>query len=227
MWEHLFEVANLPFAVALLVMAGIGAFELVALIFGGGLSAVVDGSLPDGLDVDGPDLHGSPDALHAAPEFLHAAFAWLYVGRVPFLVVLVLLLFSFGVGGLALQSIARALVGSFLPTWLAAPLAFVLALPVVRLGAKGIARVFPREHTTAVPRASFVGSTAIVILGTARHGAPAQAKLRDAHGQTHYVLVEPEKDEGELPQGTAVILVEARGAIFTAIVDAAPQIEAS
>lgn len=232
MFEHFFEAPNLPFAVSLLVMGGIGLFEAIALAFGGGVSSAVESALPEGLDVGGPDLGGtdlaaSPDALAGGHGFFSTALDWLHVGRVPILIVLVLLLFGFGVAGLAIQAVAHGAWGDFFPAWLAALVAFPISLPFVRISAKGVARILPRDETTAVPRASFVGASALIVLGTATRGAPAQAKLKDRHGQTHYVLVEPAEDGEGFPQGSLVILVEAQGAIFTAIHDSAPQLEST
>ena len=56
-----------------------------------------------------------------------------------------------------------------------------------------------------------------IVLGTARRNEPAQARLRDEHGKTHYVMVEPEFDGDELPSGTPVLLVKVDGSRFRAI----------
>ena len=52
---------------------------------------------------------------------------------------------------------------------------------------------------------------------TLRHGEPAQAKLRDEHGQTHYVMVEPGDPFETFVQGTPVLLVQKNGARFAAV----------
>src|SRR5690606_34557297 len=99
-----------PFAVALLVTLGIGIIEIVGLFSGLSASAAIDNALPD-LDVDAPvDLHADMQAdLHAEgphavePGPLSAMLSWLNFGRLPALVVLILLAGSFGVAGFALQ----------------------------------------------------------------------------------------------------------------------------
>ena len=59
---------------------------------------------------------------------------------------------------------------------------------------------------------------AVVIGGVARRDVPALAKLRDVHGQTHYVLVEPDEPDQAFEQGTEVILTDQKSGIrFTAI----------
>jgi hypothetical protein len=65
---------------------------------------------------------------------------------------------------------------------------------------------------------------ALITAGVATLGNPAQAKLRDEHGQPHYVLVEPESAEVELPAGTTVILKRQEGAVFKAVINEAPEL---
>jgi len=57
----------------------------------------------------------------------------------------------------------------------------------------------------------------VIIAGTALHKKPVQAKVRDAFGQTHYVLVEPENPEEKLESGEAVVLSGKTGAVFQAL----------
>ena len=210
MWAFITAAENLPFSVALMVMLGMALLEGVGLLLGAGLSGLVDALLPD-IEVD-VDLHDvqTPGALS---QFL----GWLYVGKVPFLVVFVVLLTSFGISGLILQSISQSLLGSLLPAMLVAPVALLAALPVTRLSAAGLARIMPRDETEAVSADSFIGRVAVIITGTARRGYAAQARLNDQHGQTHYVMVEPEGESAELPSGCEVLLIKKNGSRFIAI----------
>ena len=72
MLADFFAPGNLPFAVALIVMGGLTALEVLGTLLGMGLSQLIDSALPDfdlGLDADadvgvdlgadaGVDLHG-------------------------------------------------------------------------------------------------------------------------------------------------------------------------
>lgn len=162
---------------------------------------------------------GADTAHHGSAK--HHALAWMRVGQVPVMALLVIFLGSFGFLGIAVQVLAEGLLGGLLPAWAASAVAFVGSIPVVRVTGGWVARLAPKDETTAVSSDSFVGSSARVVLGTARPGSPAQAKLVDRHGQTHYVLVEPEAGpEGEqssFETGSSVILVERRGAVFRAV----------
>lgn len=223
MFEQFFSAPNLPFAVALLVMLGIGLLEGIGMLLGGGLSGLVDGALPD-LDADlDVDVDAGLDGA-AGGSLLAGALSWLHVGKVPFLILFLFFLMSFGLAGLFLQYIALQGLGSMLPAWVAALAVLPLTLPGVRVFGGLFARVFPKDETTAVPRSSFIGSVAVVVIGTARRGAPAQAKLRDPHGQTHYVMIEPDGDDEAFVSGTSVILISQHGAFFRATRNTMPEL---
>ena len=77
----------------------------------------------------------------------------------------------------------------------------------------------PQNETYAVSSSDFLGKVAVITLGTARAGMPAEAKLHDAHGNTHYVRVEPLRPDDSFPTGTAVLLKTRENSVYK--VDAA------
>ena len=188
MFDFLTAAHNLPFSVALVLMLLIGLVEAVGL----GLSGMH-------LDVD---IH-DPGLLD-----------WLGVGRVPFLMLLVVFLAAFGLIGVMLQQVATDLRGAPLGPWLASAIAGVAALPVSGLLARGLARVMPGDETTAVGIDSLLGRRGEVTVGVARTGHPAQVRVRDAHGQPHHVMVEPHLPGLAIPEGARVLLVRREGQIF-------------
>lgn len=197
MFEFVAAPENLPFAVALLVMLMIGVVEAVGL--GAGAAH---------LDVDA-DAGAGGDLL-----------AWLGVGRVPLLVVLVVFLACFGLAGLALQQVATAFAGAPLSPWIASAAALAAALPLTGFGARGLARIIPQDETTAVGLDELVGKRGAITIGTARRGSPAQLRVRDVHGQTHYVMVEPHDEAHPFAEGDTVLLVRREGNIFIGIGEA-------
>jgi hypothetical protein len=58
-----------------------------------------------------------------------------------------------------------------------------------------------------------------VTIGTARRGSPAQARVRDVHGQTHYVMIEPNDEAQSVGAGEAVLLVRREGNIFIGLAE--------
>ena len=219
---------NAPFAVALLVMLGLLVFELISLFSGLGVNEVVDDLLA--ANVDFPDMPedftgGSGDFSSgiegsSAPEagsLIGRVLAWLYVGRVPVLIVLVVFLGVFGLLGLIGQTILRETIGLAVPGLIAVPVVFFASLPLVRWTSAGLARILPGDETSAISTGTFVGRTATLVGGHARTGMPGQARFRDRFGTTHYVLVEPEDADQVLENGSLVLLVRRINGRFSAI----------
>ncbi len=205
---------NLPFAAALILMGILALLEGVGALVGLGFSALFDSILPD-FDIDADvdaEVGGS-----VGPGVLTGPLSWLRVGRVPVLILFAVFLAAFGLIGLAGQTAFYRISGLMLPAAIAWIPATLLALPVVRGVGGVIARLLPKEETSAVSEKTFVGRVASVVLGTAAVGQPAEAKLRDEHGRTHYVMVEPESDDDEFSAGDAVLIVRADGARFRVI----------
>ena len=196
---------NLPFAVALALMLLLAAFEVFGRVFGASVSHWLDG------------LHDVPDVdIDHHPSLGDSLLGWLHVGRVPALVTLVLFLTSFGAVGLALQSLAQSLTGHLVPMLPASAAALPLALLGVRGAGGALAKMLPRDETTAISQDALVGRSAVIVLGDARRGEPAQARATDRHGQVHYFMVEPADPDDCLVAGEPLYLVSRVGATYRA-----------
>lgn len=191
MIEFLVQSGIAPFSVALLLMLLLGVVEAIGL----GSSAIE-------LDADSGDLGGGLD--------------WLNVGRLPLLMLLVVFLTVFGLAGLVLQGAVLAVTHKLLPWFGAVPAAIALAAPLTRWLGAGLARVLPRDETTAVAIDTLLGRRARIVLGTARRGHPARARVEDQHGQAHYVMVEP-VDDTSLTEAALLLLTARHGDIFEAV----------
>ncbi|OUY05971.1 YqiJ family protein [Acinetobacter populi] len=212
MWEFITQPANLWFSVALTIMLMLGILEIINL-FVGGISDWLDQLLPESLaDHAIPDIHLDATSTGAFVQFL----TWLYIGRVPVLMWLVVFLASYGVAGLILQHIWLVIFNQYLVAWLAGIVVFFLVLPIVRYVSMGLYRILPKDFTTAIYSDELIGSVAQIVIGEARQGYPAQAKLKDQFGQTHYIMVEPDQDQ-VLKQGHEILLVSKHNTIFKAI----------
>ncbi|WP_161966187.1 YqiJ family protein [Steroidobacter cummioxidans] len=188
----LFAAETWPFTVATFLLLLIAIVEGIAMLLGSSLSQSLQQMLPD---------HGD---LDAGP--FDKALGWLSFGRVPLLVLMVLFLASFALSGFALNLIVRHLFGFWVPPLLAGSAAFLITLPVVRFAGRGLARLIPQDQTYAVSFDSLVGRVATIVGGTARPGYPAQAKVANEHGQTLYVMVEPEAEGMTFQSGERVLL---------------------
>ena len=195
-----------PFSLAIVVLIGVAVAEALALVIGASFLH---------WHADFADHSDVPDGL----------LGWLHFGKVPLLVILVIFLTGFALAGFVAQFAARAATGSFLPALLAVAPAVVAGVLGVRVGGSALSRIIPRDETTAVSDASLVGRVGSVVIGTARAGKPAQARVRDQHGTSHYVMVEPEGPDEVLESGASVLLVRhVGGRRFQAIPNPKPEL---
>ena len=188
----------LPFAIAFVVMIGIGLIEAVGLGLGqldleGGVGADTGGGLLDWLGL-GDDL--------------------------PILIWLTSLLACFTLAGVAIQQGAAMLTGAPLGWIAASGGALVAGLLLNTLAANGLMRIMPGFETSVVSRDELIGRRGTIAEGTARRGAPARAKVIDRHGQAHFVMVEPHADRDAIASGETALLVRRDGALFFALPDA-------
>ena len=209
MWDFLTHPSNLIFSVCICLMLFIGLLEIVLLVLGGGSQGMLEQFLPE--DAHQPDL-APIDQPAALTQFLE----WLYLGRIPLLVWLIIFLTLYGLTGLIIQTIFYHVRLHLLSAWVLAPVCLLLSMPLVRYGSMFIAKILPQDETTAIYSDDLIGRTAIIILGEAKVNSPAQAKLRDQFGQMHYILVEPEQESIFKP-GQAVILTQRTHNGFRAI----------
>jgi hypothetical protein len=191
-----------PFAVAFIVMLGIGLIEGVGLGLGH-------------LDLNGPDLDGNP-GVHVDSGLLD----WLGLGsEIPILIWLTSLLGCFTMAGVAIQQIATAALGAPLHWGFAVGGALVAGSMLNTLAANGLVRIMPGFETSAVTSDDLLGRRGTILEGTARRGRPARAKVVDRHGQAHFVMVEPHGDDDAIAQGETALLVRRDGGLFFALPD--------
>lgn len=188
----LFAPETWPFTVATFLLLLIAIVEGIAMVVGSSLSQSLQHLLPD------------PGDVHVG--IFDKLLGWLSFGRVPVLVLMVLFLASFALAGFGLNLVVHQLFGFWVPTLIAVIAAFLIALPVVRFAGAGLARIIPQDQTYAVSFDSLVGRVATIVGGTARVGYPAQAKVPNEHGQTLYVMVEPETEGVTFQSGERVLL---------------------
>lgn len=199
MFEFWLANENLPFAGAGFLLIG-----LMLLQFSG-----LTDFAPD-LDTD---MDGQVDGLGAADGLL----SFLGLGRLPLMIWLALFLLMFMIIGYAGQQTVQGMTGSLLSPWFAGPLAALLAIPATAILARPLARIMPKDETTAVSIDSLVGRFAVLGTGTAKPGSPARAKVIDIHGHPHFVMVEPDNDGQQFTSGEKLLLVRRNGDLFKAI----------
>lgn len=223
---ELFMTPNaLPFSIALAVTAGLFLIEIISLLLGATVLGL-GGDTPD-IDVDADfDLSADVDVdidgfdadplgeLSAAPSGI---LTWIGARDVPFLIWLVSFLTMFGLFGLIVQSISMSMIGTPLFTLLAIVVAFVPAIGITRIIANWVALIMPKTETSAMRTRFLGGHHGTITQGTASRGSPAEVKIKDRHGNMHYLRVEPLDDDAVFPQGSDVTLIRKRGDKFFVI----------
>lgn len=200
MWELFTEPSNIVFSISLGLMLMFAALECILLFLGGGSQSVFDQLLPE--DSHHVDFHPANN-----PNIFSKVFDWLYLGQLPLFIWLIIFLTTYGLSGLLIQGIFERFTGHLINGWIISPACLFLCMPLVRFNAKIAEKILPKDETTAIHIEELIGRTAIIILGDARANSPAQAKVQDQYGHTHYVLVEPANGE-ILKQGQSVILMD-------------------
>ena len=190
-----------PFAVAAAIMLALGGIEVLTMLVGFSLGELV-----------GQDAAVEADGHHG----LDGLFLWINAGRLPLLILIILTLGVFSIGGFLLQGIAHG-VGASVPVWVAALVAAAGSIPVIRSTSRGLARIIPRDESYAVSDADFVGKVALVSVGPLDQGLPGRVRLKDVFGNWHTVAARASLDSAPLPVGASVLLVDRDARSFIAI----------
>lgn len=208
--DFLSAQANAPFSIAIMIVVLIAMLEGIGMFLGFGLTSFVDNLFPEmDIDMEAPEMESATSPGRA--------FGWIRVKGVPVLVLMIIFLTSFGLCGLFLQTAIKAIIGAPLDSMIVTLPAFLFAIPSVRVFGGVVARVMPKDETTAVGLDSFVGKVATITLGTAKKNQPAQGKVKDEHGKIHYLMIEPDLAEEQFMQNEEVLLVRREKSTFYAI----------
>lgn len=193
--------AYAPFAIAFVVMLGIGLIEAVGL----------------GLGEIGIDAHVDLDGHEASAGLLD----WLGLGAgLPILIWLTALLGCFTIAGVAVHQVAVAALGAPLGGGAASGIALIAGGITNLFAARGLARIMPGYESTVINQSDLLRERGTILEGVAKRGHPARAKVVDQHGQAHYVMVEPHHDTDAIAQGESALLVRKENGIFFALPDA-------
>jgi hypothetical protein len=195
-----------PFTISLLVLLGIVLVEFVLLLIGTHFFGLLDDLLPD--------LH--IDADHGHDLGFGKALYFVGFGKVPFLMVFMSFLASFGLSGYGIQSIAQKLSGALFPLALAVPAAIVVGVLLTSRITAVLARIMPNEHTTAVSDNSLVGREALVTYGTATVQFPATAEVVDQHDRTHHIQLKASAEGESFEEGRKALIVRTEDGFFFA-----------
>lgn len=197
MLSFLLDDANFWFSCALGIVIALFILEMAGMFFGVSLLGLVD---------DQAALDADADTSSGFTEF----GSWLALDRVPLLVWLVLLLTTFGSAGLTFNFLSLTLLDTYFARWLITLLAVVAGLFFTARFGTFIARLLPKQESSATTADELVGTVGHITVGVARQNSPAEGKFVDAHGQPHYLLVEPLEPDEQFSQGEKILLIQKR-----------------
>ena len=197
MLSFLLDDANFWFSCALGIVIALFILEMVGMFFGISLLGLVD---------DQAALDADADTSSGFTEF----GSWLALDRVPLLVWLVLLLTTFGTAGLTFNFLSLTLLDTYFARWLITLLAVIAGLFFTTRFGTFIARLLPKQESSATTADELVGTVGHITVGVARQNSPAEGKFVDAHGQPHYLLVEPLEPDEKFSQGEKILLIQKR-----------------
>lgn len=228
--EFISGAGTRPFAVAGMILIGLLAIEVISMFMGVSLSAKIDALFdidsPDAPDLDHGGLAaGGLDGHGIEGGMFGTAWDWLNAGRVPLLVWIMGWLGTFAAFGYLAQAVAHLVIG-FLPAWIVAVPAAVLAVPATRNVSRFIGYLVPRDESYVVTAEDLVGRTGVVTLGPVTANNIGRVTMRDAHGNKHFPWVRAASPGVEIAIGTTVLLTERHGNEYLAIV-ADPKLVAS
>lgn len=233
MFEYLLSDQYLPFSIALGILFGLLALELFFALIGGTLLGLgadgLDAPDIDGPDVDLPDLAEldidltpadlaeadleltSFDELESVPNAPSGSItSWLGMGKAPAMIWLASVLVGVGLTGLALQSLIEAVFGGPAPAFLVGIPAAVAGIAFARSFGSLFARLLPKTETQSLSERHLGRRMGTVTQGAAARGRPAEVRVSDRYGNTHYLRAEPLRDTDEIKQGTEVLVLRHR-----------------
>lgn len=204
MIDFLLAPENIPFASAIAIVVFAFVLEVAMSLAGASIGQTLEGLLPDFDAVPGP-------------------LEWLGFGRVPFFVILISFVTTFGLVGYGIQATVSSVGLGLLPSSVAWFPALVVAAPVSGKVSLFLSKIIPRDETYVGSLSTVVGSIGKITIGEARSDLPAECKVPDGHGGHHYVRAVPDREGDVIPAGTKVIVVGRDGDIFRVACFADPE----
>lgn len=222
MIENLTAPENVVFAIALSLFLLIGLVQAASMVMGLEAFSFLEDLAPGA--GHGGDAHAL--AADLSPGVLDSVLSMLRIGRVPMIFTFVLFLFLFSFFGYNGQLVLHELGLPRLHAALATPLAFAITLPFLRWGNGFLAKVLPRDESSAISSDALIGRVAIVLLGTVTSERHAEAKVLGPDGKTHYVQVVADGEGATFGKGDHALIVGKRGeGLFTVIENRNPLLE--
>ncbi len=185
-----------PFSIAALVLLGLVAIEIIGVLIG---------TQPS-------------DALHSAnvDQLFEGSLSWLNLGRVPLLILLMILIGLFAVSGMFMQAFLASWI-SPLPALPASGIAGAFALVATGKVSRFIAKIMPRDETYALTDNELVGRVGTVTVGPLESHVVGKISIVDGHGNRHFPRARPANAGEAIEIGARVLIVSMKGREYRVI----------
>jgi membrane protein implicated in regulation of membrane protease activity len=174
----------------------------------------VDADADHDVDADGDhDADADNDADHEQDGGLgDKILIDLGVGRVPFSTLWQAFAITFGISGLALNSLVLAPRGFTTPSTLAVtlPIALVISYLVTRTLTRVLGRALAGEHEEASSRKDLIGSTGTVISSQITNDF-GEIRVTDKAGRFMHLICRIREGEKSIPLGREVVIIDYDG----------------
>ncbi len=203
--EFIKQPENTLFFIAIIIILIMAAVEIISMLLGVSISEAIDSLLPD-VEVEADiEVGGAMPVLD-----------WLNFGKVPFLILIIIFLTTFGLTGFIIQGLFYKIFNTFIPVLFASLITIIPTIFLLHLVGDAIHKILPQVDTTAVKLQSLRGKIAEINIGTATFNNPAEAKVKDRYGKTHYIRVVPGDKEEKFIKGDKIVLTLFENGIFQA-----------
>jgi hypothetical protein len=185
-----------PFTIAAAVLLALVAIQVIGTFAGA--------TLTDWMESDAPG------------SMAGAALGWLNLGKVPLLILIMLLLGLFAAGGMVLQAVAEPVIG-LIPPLPAVGLAGLFALAGTRYTSRFVGAVLPREETYVLSEEDLLGRVGTVTVGPLEVHAVGRIRVSDAHDNRHFPRARPAEAGDVIEVGARVLIVALAGREYRVI----------
>lgn len=138
---------------------------------------------------------------------LSRALGWLNTGRVPALILLMLFLGLFAIGGIAAAALLH-MAGLPETMFVSLPVALATSISTTHGLSRVFARYMPHDETEAISLDDMTGLVGIVCQGPVAPGHFAKARFKDRFGTTHWLHVKALEPEEIIEVDAAVLIVK-------------------
>lgn len=185
MFDFLFVHENAVYSIVFTVMVIIGLLELLSILIGQSMSGLLDNLLPDGHHIH---LDSDTD--------VGALFNWFYVGKLPFLMLLVSWMMSFSATGLLLNEVILPLFSmNRMSMGIGVLVTGLICLIPFHFIASFVHFIMPKDETTAFNLEELVDHTGVIVIGGSNdenHQVQIKVQVyidgKREKVQTHYVM---------------------------------------